>query len=130
MVFKVTFKKYGFSYEDEGSHFSISFEVDSIRDLITEAEVFLVENHLEPDYYIFTIEMEIPKRIPFGRKYQVMIEKNKMKNLHTDYIIIDNYVKTLKDAKELKKEADKFLKESGESEDWKVIIGEKLIKEN
>lgn len=122
MKFNVTFKKYGLSYEDEDSHFSISFEVDSIRDLITEAEVFLVENHLEPDYYIFTIEMELPEPLNYGWKYQVMIEKNEMKNIHTDYIIINTNVKNLKDAEELKKKADKFLKESGESKDWKVVI--------
>lgn len=121
MKFKVTFKKYDLSYEDEGSHFSIYFEVDSIGDLITEAEVFLAENHLEPDYYIFNIEMELPKPL-YGRKYQVMIEKNEMKNIHTDYIIVNINIKRLKDAEELKKKADKFLKESGESEDWKVVI--------
>lgn len=122
MIVKVTFKKYDSYYSDEGSHFSINFEGDSIEEIITDAEVYLAENLLERDYYIYELKIEIPKRVPFGRKYQVWLEKNEMKNLHTDYINIDSYVKTLKDAEELKKKVDKFLKESGESEDWKVVI--------
>ena len=122
MIIKVTFKKYGSYYEDEGSHFSVNFGGDSIEEIITDAEVYLAENLLEHDYYIYELKIEIPKRVPYGRKYQVILEKNEIKNLHTDFISIDNYVKTLKDAEELKKEVDKFLKESGESEDWKVVI--------
>lgn len=122
MVFKVTFQKYNYYYDEEGSHFSIYFSKDSIRELITEAEVYLVENHLEPNYYISNIRFAIAKIFPYGKKYQLMVQKKDPRNIHTDFIPVDMYIKNLKDAKLLKKSVDNALKASGDSKDWETII--------